>query len=221
MQKYLFALADVDPDGACDEIVYISKNRTSAAPMQSLCYRWIHAICLWTLFLMKCNSVKSSFLDKHGNPLSLQRQLQSAPVSSPAKTYAARRINAGEESEYIDTDGIAWDADQWYGNKGRRTTPSECFSDISNTTDDILYCSNRFYPTSTVELPYLYNIPVPYSALYEVRLHFAEVVRRKISYTFIPFAISKFLFRRLNMLVFNNSILGIQNCAKESLQHSS
>lgn len=174
MQQFLLPPVDVDPDDVCNEIVYALKKRTRAVPQQSSCCPWIHTILFWTLLLIRCDIVQSFFLDKNGNPLSLQRQLQSTPTTSPAKTYVARRINAGGESEYIDTNGVSWGADEWYGNKGRRTTPSECTSDILNTTDDILYCSNRFYPVSIVDPPYRYNIPVPYSALYEVRLHFAE-----------------------------------------------
>jgi Malectin domain len=181
MKHFLLPPVDVDPDDLCDERVNALKKRTRTVPLQSSCCPWIHAIFFWTLLLIRCDIVQSFFLDKNGNPLSSLRQLQSTPSSSPAKTYVARRINAGGESEYIDTNGTSWGADNWYGNKGRRTTPSECTSDILNTTDDILYCSNRFYPVSIVDPPYRYNIPVPYSALYEVRLHFAEAVRNETS----------------------------------------
>ena len=153
--------------------------------------RRIQLTILWTLLLLKDHTVRS-FTSRDGNDTSFssfslsivtmaeantQRELQSAPASSPTKTYAARRINAGGESEYIDTSGVSWGADNWYGDKGRRTTPSECTKAIFNTTDDILYCSNRFYPTTTVSPPYRYNIPIPYPAWYEIRLHFAETVR--------------------------------------------
>ena len=184
MERYSFSHEDVDPDDFCDEIWCFLKKQpkaTRVAPSQSLRSRYFHAVFLWTFLLIKCDRVNSFLSEETGTK---QRQLQATPtpVSSPVKTYAARRINCGGENEYVDTNGVSWGADAWYGNKGRRTTPSECTTDIINTTDDILYCSNRFYPVSMVDPPYRYNVPVPYSALYEVRLHFAEVVRHETTY---------------------------------------
>jgi hypothetical protein len=178
---------DIVTIGTCDESPYLWNILRVYAPRQSLRYRCIHSILFWSILLLSCDKAKSFLRDENDGSPSLRRdiladtiqrrRLQSASASSPLKGYAARRINAGGEIEYIDTNGISWGADDWYGNKGRRTTPSECTANIINTTDDILYCSNRFYPTSIVDPPYRYNIPLPYSALYEIRLHFAEVVR--------------------------------------------
>jgi hypothetical protein len=218
MQQHSLSLTEVDHVGVCDKVVcnYVSKKRARDAPRKSSCCRWIHLILLGALHLIKCSSVTSSVLDKHGNPSSLQRQLQLTPVSSPTKSYIARRINAGGESEYIDTNGISWGADEWYGNIGRRTTPSECNSDIFNTTDDILYCSNRFYPTSIVDPPYRYNIPVPYTAMYEIRLHFAEVVCREkremcgSKFVFLKFYISISHYSCFVTLLLHLSV--IQSC---------
>jgi len=171
---------------ACGEIKYSSNIRARGAPYQSSPYLYIHIIILWSI-LLSCGETQSFIHDQGGSSFTLSRnfladtlklrRLQSVPTSSPLKIYAARRINAGGEIEYIDSNGISWGADKWYGNTGRRTSPSECTANIINTTDDILYCSNRFYPTSIVDPPYRYNSPLPYAALYEIRLHFAEVVR--------------------------------------------
>ena len=142
---------------------------------------------------------------------SSHRHLQT--TTPPTTTYAARRINAGGVSEYIDGHGISWGADDWYGNKGRRTTPSECTADIRNTTDDILYCSNRFYPTSIVDPPYRYNIPVPYAGRYDIRLHFAEVVRReteRISFVDDAFEFKKNLWFDL-LITLNFSYTSLQS----------
>ena len=172
-----------DREGGCDELLHSSNILRRCAWRESFLR---HFMLLWPMLLLSFSKAQSFSRDENDSSSSLRddiwaattkrRQLQSAPASSPQKAYAARRINAGGESEYIDTNGMSWGADKWYGDIGRRTTPSECTANIINTTDDILYCSNRFYPTSVVDPPYRYNIPLPYTALYEIRLHFAEVV---------------------------------------------
>ena len=178
-----------DQNGACLKIGYrlLTNTPPRCGPCLSSQWLYLDLIFLLTMLLSSFGEVQSLFQNENDALLPprrdfidgtmKQRMLQSEPVTSPLKAYAAIRINAGGETEYIDTNGISWGADNWYGNKGRRTTPSECTTNIINTTDDILYCSNRFYPTSTVNPPYRYNIPLPYSAFYEIRLHFAEVVR--------------------------------------------
>ncbi len=156
------------------------RNRGIISVLQPSPCRRIQLTILWTLLLMKGHTVRSFTSDEDIGTFfeaNKQRELQSVPASAPIKTYVARRVNAGGESEYVDSSGVSWGADEWYGDKGRRTTPSECTIAIFNTTDDILYCSNRFYPTTTVSPPYRYNIPILYPAWYEIRLHFAETVR--------------------------------------------
>jgi hypothetical protein len=110
------------------------------------------------------------------------------------------RINCGGARYTDPTTGIRWLADTYnLGNKGR--TVNQCNVNTTIITNLItvppsslrpIYCTNRFYrslgssPTQRDIEPYQYNIPVPSVvnnsvALYTVRLHFADLVRTRVS----------------------------------------
>jgi hypothetical protein len=110
------------------------------------------------------------------------------------------RINCGGARYTDPTTGIRWLADTYnLGNKGR--TVNQCNVNTTIITNLItvppsslrpIYCTNRFYrslgssPTQRDIEPYQYNIPVPSYvnnsvALYTVRLHFADLVRTRVS----------------------------------------
>ena len=101
-----------------------------------------------------------------------------APTAAPATItdpgQAVIRINAGGD-EYIDSNGNMWSADKYVVNfYGQDYT--DCFQPVTGTFDDTLYCCHRWFATWTGS-PYVYNIPVTTTGVYEVRLHFAEIVR--------------------------------------------
>jgi Malectin domain len=96
-----------------------------------------------------------------------------APISivEPGQTVA--RINAGGQS-YVDSSGNLWSADKFVlKNYGQVYTT--CPNAISNTIEDTLYCSQRWFSTWS-GTPYVYSIPIASSGVYEARLHFAEIV---------------------------------------------
>jgi trimeric autotransporter adhesin len=93
------------------------------------------------------------------------------PLVDPGQTVA--RINAGGQS-YVDSNGNLWSADKFVSNNYGQTY-TICPTEIVNTIDDTLYCSQRWFsPWSGT--PYVYSIPVAPSGVYEARLHFAEIV---------------------------------------------
>ena len=106
-----------------------------------------------------------------------------APVSSP--TSAATRINVGG-GPFVDSTGKTWIADNYFGGKGAAYWA--CPKAIANTAEDELYCTNRWF-APWHGAPFVYEIPVPSSAQYRVRLHFAEIVslRAPAAETFEPF----------------------------------
>ena len=80
---------------------------------------------------------------------------------------APLRINAGGP-QFTDPSGNVWQNDAYF------TTGNpfwSCPKVISNTNNDDLYCSYRYFNQAQ---PYLYQIPVP-NGNYYVRLHFAEM----------------------------------------------
>lgn len=98
-----------------------------------------------------------------------------APVAAPDSGQAIIRINAGGD-KYIDSLGNIWSADRYVVDfNGQDYT--DCFHPITGTIDDSLYCCHRWFAVWT-GFPYVYHIPVTMAGVYEVRLHFAEIVRK-------------------------------------------
>jgi hypothetical protein len=169
-----------------------SAQRVNVWSLFRLRRRLASCICM---FICITSKTVEAVVDRRG-ALDASRNLQSstAPVAAPTESFLGVRINAGAGEAYTDSAGIAWIADKWYGGKGRRLTPSDCTSDIANTTDEIIYCSQRYFPPAQAKPPYEYNIPVPYTSQYEIRLHFAEIVSMKFSIAATP-TVSLFAFR--------------------------
>ena len=84
----------------------------------------------------------------------------------PGVQDATVRINASGSA--FTTNGVTWSADGYY--TGGKTTINSGIADIEGTTDDDLYRSAR----SSFNKTFSYNVPVPASGTYQVRLHFAE-----------------------------------------------
>lgn len=103
------------------------------------------------------------------------------PAAPPAAPFA--RINAGGGT--LDAAGTGagagWSADAYYGGRGTAHGTAETPCAVAKTdpgNSAALYCTHRYYQTTTEAPPYAYNIPVPEAAAsYQVRLHFAEIVR--------------------------------------------
>ena len=86
------------------------------------------------------------------------------------------RINAGGPL-IVDSAGNTWIADAYFGGKGATYVLPACSVTVSDTIDDALYCTQRYFPLNK-GTPYVYSIPVPASGRYEIRLNFAELVRK-------------------------------------------
>jgi hypothetical protein len=97
-----------------------------------------------------------------------------APVPIVEPGHVVARINAGGD-DYIDANGTVWTADKFVVNYHGQDFAS-CPREIANTTDDALYCCHRWFSVWT-GFPYVYSIPVGATGVYDVRLHFAEIVR--------------------------------------------
>ena len=85
------------------------------------------------------------------------------------------RINGGGAA--VTTGGAAWSADnpasRIYSTGGEdRTLFGASCPTIANTTDAILYCSERSQPSNN---PMVYTIPITTPGTYKVRMHFAEI----------------------------------------------
>jgi hypothetical protein len=88
--------------------------------------------------------------------------------TTPGANFYLQRVNAGGSS--YTSNGKIWDADKAYANgswgyQGGKTSTSG--DAIANTTDDVLYQSERWGLTA-------YRFTVPASGRYRVELHFAE-----------------------------------------------
>jgi hypothetical protein len=114
-----------------------------------------------------------------------------APIAAPtiaAPTMLAPtlsepiRINVGGNGYTDPVTGTIWRGD----NNGAYLTTTKnsivsvnCPKSIADTTNDMLYCSYRYFIGPTTQ-PHRYNIPVMNGMRYTVRLHFAELFYTKI-----------------------------------------
>lgn len=92
--------------------------------------------------------------------------LLSLPLVAQAQSIY---INCGSSSSYTDPSGITWQADKNFNTGVTGSVGSSV--DISGTTKDPLYRSERYDVNGGPELKY--DIPVP-NGQYDVALHFAE-----------------------------------------------
>ena len=97
--------------------------------------------------------------------------------SASVPTSTATRINVGGD-QFVDSTGKTWIADNYFGGKG--AAYGSCPKAIANTVDDDLYCTNRWF-APWHGAPFVYQIPVPSSSQYQVRLHFAEIVSLRVA----------------------------------------
>ena len=83
----------------------------------------------------------------------------------PLEPAFSMHINAGGPA-HTTVNGLNFIADQYYLNGG---TYSQTWREIDNTTDDIIYETERYSTNLT------YAFPVPYQGDYDVTLYFAEI----------------------------------------------
>ena len=106
----------------------------------------------------------------------------SAPVRPPIRvpsispTGFVLRINSGQDKDYVDPNGVIWQADDYFGNNG--AIYGLCPLAIAGTTLDELYCKERYFNIWVHSTPFRYDIPIPRTGTYSVRLHFAEIVHK-------------------------------------------
>ncbi len=81
------------------------------------------------------------------------------------------RINCGGPS-YVDSDGNVWTSDIYskYHNGG---SPNTVTNTIEQTTDELLYRTERWYPATVGDDVLRYDIPI-INGVYDVYLHWAE-----------------------------------------------
>lgn len=105
-----------------------------------------------------------------------RRNLQSTPVAAPTSELWSIHLNAGASEDYTDGNGTTWISDSYFGGKGQRYVPTNCEASIAFTSDGNVYCTQRSFSSAQSSPPFIYRVPVPKVALYEIRLHFAEIV---------------------------------------------
>lgn len=120
-----------------------------------------------------------------------------APIPQVQPGQSVVRINAGGSS-YLDSVGNLWSADKYVVNNHGQVYTT-CPNAISNTTDDTLYCCQRWF-SAWSGTPYVYSIPIASSGVYEVRLYFAEIV--SFTTLVISLAISKGTYSILSSSIF-------------------
>ncbi|KAA6439779.1 T9SS type A sorting domain-containing protein, partial [Dyadobacter flavalbus] len=103
----------------------------------------------------------------NGSPALSDEETITVTVGNAPVGPAAIRINTGSTAAYTTVDGRQFSADQYYGNVTGGTGTLASTVDILNTTDDVLYRSERSAATIS------YSIPVT-SGTISVVLHFAE-----------------------------------------------
>ena len=112
------------------------------------------------------NYIAAVFVDNDGNvgPVSDVVVLDYDPAG--VATVIAR-INAGGPG--VNTNGISWSPDEFFNGGG---TFENAGIEIVNTSDDVLYYTERFDQDQT---GLQYNIPVPGDGDYNVAIHLAEI----------------------------------------------
>jgi Malectin domain/IPT/TIG domain len=101
------------------------------------------------------------------------RKPTTAPVISNNATFAIR-ISSGATVDWTDSNNVIWESDKYFGDKGG--VYSLCPLQIVGApgTMSSLYCKERFFNIFQHTQPFRYDIPVPRSGTYSVKLHFAE-----------------------------------------------
>lgn len=81
------------------------------------------------------------------------------------------RVNAGGDT-ITDPEGRVWEGDEVNKYFSTGNVFWACPKAISNTTNDFLYCTYRWFNQA---VPYRYSFPKVTKGKYTIRLHFAEL----------------------------------------------
>lgn len=87
-----------------------------------------------------------------------------APATPPGSASKTIRIDAGSDTNYVDSEGNTWLADQGFADG--EVTARDTDTQIANTKDPAIYCTEHYDMTSFSQ-----NVP---NGKYTVKLHFAE-----------------------------------------------
>lgn len=87
-----------------------------------------------------------------------------APATPPGSASKAIRIDAGSDTNYVDSEGNVWLADQGFADG--EVTARDADAQIANTKDPAIYRTEHYDMTSFSQ-----NVP---NGKYTVKLHFAE-----------------------------------------------
>ena len=87
----------------------------------------------------------------------------------------AKRINIAGPT-YKDANGNVWEADTVLDGKNAGYFCDGNTDTIGQTVNDILYCTYKWYATTNSAVPFRRELPVDQDGIFQVRLHFAELV---------------------------------------------
>jgi hypothetical protein len=108
--------------------------------------------------------------------ITMNSTINSAVISGieviASANIVTHRINCGATAAApVTMNGVSWARDVYFSTTS--LISNRCGTTITNS----IYCSSRYFTTTSVS-PLRYNIPVPYNnALYQLRLHFNELVK--------------------------------------------
>ena len=95
-----------------------------------------------------------------------------AVEAEPTNGTIPVRVNVGGETT-TDTLGNTWEGDDIHQYYSTGNVVWACPRTISNTANDAVYCSYRWF--NQIGTPYRYTFPQIHAGAYVVRLHFAEL----------------------------------------------
>ena len=143
---------------------------------------YLTAFVLPVITLSHNGTISIELVSKVENPKISAIEIEEIPNYAPPPTLApvssvnlpfATRISAGATETWEDDNGVVWESDKYYGNKG--AVHSVCPAEINGTELDSLYCKDRYFNKWEFSGPYRYDIPVSKDGVYSVKLHFAEL----------------------------------------------
>lgn len=136
-------------------------NHTKCLTLWS-CGSLISALAMF--FLVGCQSAREQSSSQPATATAPAAAPAATAEAAPASVPKAIRIDAGSDTNYVDSEGNVWLADQGFAD-GEVITRDDDMS-IANTKDPALYQTEHYDMTSFSQ-----NVP---NGKYTVKLHFAE-----------------------------------------------
>jgi endoglucanase len=119
---------------------------------------------LAVILLAGCQSGKESSGAGTATVAAPAATAMTAPATPPGSTLKAIRIDAGSDTNYVDSEGNVWLSDQGFADG--EVTARDADTQIANTKDPAIYRTEHYDMTSFSQ-----NVP---NGKYTVKLHFAE-----------------------------------------------